>query len=71
MIVGVVELVFGEVGAALAEAVGAYRDAVTAGEFPSSDESSSIDDEVLDEVLGRSAMDQAPGITSLPLDHDL
>ncbi len=62
---------FGEVGTALAEAVAAYRDAVAAREFPGEAESSSMDEAVLDEVLGRSILDQPDGTYAIPLDRDL
>ena len=62
---------FGEVGEALAAAVKAYRDAVTAGDFPGEAESSSMEQSVLDEVLGRSELDRAGSPTSIPLDRDL
>jgi 3-methyl-2-oxobutanoate hydroxymethyltransferase len=62
---------FGEVGEAVSRAVHAYRDAVLAGEFPGSAESSSMDDSVLDEVLGRSALDRASSSMAIPLDRDL
>jgi 3-methyl-2-oxobutanoate hydroxymethyltransferase len=62
---------FGEVGKALAEAVAAYRDAVAAGEFPAEAESSSMDEAVLAEVLGRSRLDQPDASLAIPLDRDL
>jgi 3-methyl-2-oxobutanoate hydroxymethyltransferase len=62
---------FGEVGQAYANAVAAYRDAVTAGTFPGEAESSSMEQEVLDEVLGRSPLDRAGAPMSIPLDRDL
>ena len=62
---------FGQVGEALAAAVRAYRDAVTTGEFPAEAESSSMEASVLEEVLGRSALDQPSSPTSIPLDRDL
>jgi 3-methyl-2-oxobutanoate hydroxymethyltransferase len=62
---------FGEVGRALSEAVSAYRDAVVAHEFPGEGESSSMDAAVLDEVLGRSSLDQPDGTYAIPLDRDL
>jgi 3-methyl-2-oxobutanoate hydroxymethyltransferase len=68
---------FGEVGAAIAAAVGAYRDAVVAGTFPGDAESTSMDESVLAEVLGRSELDQpergaaVPLDAALPLDRDL
>jgi 3-methyl-2-oxobutanoate hydroxymethyltransferase len=62
---------FGEVGAALAAAVAAYRDAVVSGDFPGDAESSSMDEAVLDEVLGRSSLDQPDFRMAIPLDRDL
>jgi 3-methyl-2-oxobutanoate hydroxymethyltransferase len=62
---------FGEVGQALAQAVAAYRDAVASGEFPSEAESSSMDESVLAEVLGRSRLDQPDLSLAIPLDRDL
>jgi 3-methyl-2-oxobutanoate hydroxymethyltransferase len=57
---------FGEVGAALAAAVAAYRDAVVSGEFPSEEESSTMDETVLAEVLGRSSLDQPDLSLAIP-----
>ena len=62
---------FGEVGEAVSQAVRAYRDAVLAGSFPGTAESSSMDEAVLDEVLGRSVLDQASSSMAIPLDRDL
>jgi len=62
---------FGEVGEALAAAVAAYRDAVVAGDFPGEAESSSMDEGVLAEVLGRSTLDQPSESLAIPLDRDL
>jgi 3-methyl-2-oxobutanoate hydroxymethyltransferase len=62
---------FGQVGEALAAAVRAYRDAVNAGDFPAQAESSSMEASVLEDVLGRSALDQPTLPTSIPLDRDL
>lgn len=62
---------FGEVGEALSAAVKAYRDAVVSGEFPSEAESSSMEESVLEEVLGRSALDQPASTLAIPLDRDL
>jgi 3-methyl-2-oxobutanoate hydroxymethyltransferase len=62
---------FGEVGQALAQAVAAYRDAVVSGEFPSAEESSTMDEIVLAEVLGRSSLDQPDLSLAIPLDRDL
>ena len=62
---------FGQVGEALKEAVHAYRDAVASGDFPAEAESSSMEQSVLDDVLGRSEQDQAASPMSIPLDRDL
>jgi 3-methyl-2-oxobutanoate hydroxymethyltransferase len=67
---------FGEVGEALAAAVAAYRDAVVSRTFPGEAESSSMDEGVLAEVLGRSELDQPARVSvpldaALPLDRDL
>jgi 3-methyl-2-oxobutanoate hydroxymethyltransferase len=63
---------FGEVGEAFAAAVAAYRDAVVEGSFPSEAESSSMEPEVLDEVLGRTPLDQPEEEPlAIPLDRDL
>ncbi len=62
---------FGEVGQALSDAVKAYRDAVVKAEFPAEAESSSMEQDVLDEVLGRSQLDRAGVPMSIPLDSDL
>ncbi len=43
---------------AIAAAVSAYRDAVVAGDFPGPAESSSMDAELLDEVLGKGNLDR-------------
>ncbi len=62
---------FGEVGKALTDAVAAYRDAVASGSFPAEAESSSMDEAVLSEVLGRSRLDQPDMSLAIPLDRDL
>ena len=62
---------FGQVGEALAEAVRAYRDAVTSGGFPAEAESSSMDASVLEDVLGRSELDRPAAPMAIPLDRDL
>jgi 3-methyl-2-oxobutanoate hydroxymethyltransferase len=62
---------FGEVGLALADAVAAYRDAVISGQFPGQAESSAMDEAVLADVLGRSALDQPDERLAIPLDRDL
>ena len=62
---------FGEVGEAISAAVRAYRDAVTDGDFPAEAESSSMEQSVLDEVLGRGQLDRPEAPMALPLDRDL
>lgn len=62
---------FGEVADAIGAAIAGYQDAVVAREFPSAAESSEIDPEVLDEVLGRSDLDRPSELLSIPLDQDL
>ncbi|MEA2027067.1 MAG: 3-methyl-2-oxobutanoate hydroxymethyltransferase [Chloroflexota bacterium] len=62
---------FGEVGEALSQAVKAYRDSVVSGDFPAEAESSSMDEDVLSEVLGRGRLDQAESPMAIPLDRDL
>jgi 3-methyl-2-oxobutanoate hydroxymethyltransferase len=63
---------FGEVGIAFADAVAAYRDAVTSGAFPGDDESSTMDAEVLDDALGRNQpVPSEPEPLAIPLDRDL
>jgi len=60
------------------EAARAYAGDVASGSFPSKAESSTMDERVLDEVLGRSAVDRADdvlgreqGVAGVPLDRDL
>ena len=57
---------------AILGAAGTYRSDVEAGTFPGDAESVRMEDAVLDEVLGRSTMDQ-PGeiLHGIPLDRDL
>jgi 3-methyl-2-oxobutanoate hydroxymethyltransferase len=63
---------FGEVGAVYAEAVAAYRDAVTSGTFPSEEQSSTMDSEILDDALGQGqAARPEPELLAIPLDRDL
>jgi 3-methyl-2-oxobutanoate hydroxymethyltransferase len=55
-------------------AVSQYKADVEAGSFPAEAETVLMDPAVLDEVLGRSAEDQAPasaGLAGIPLDRDL
>ena len=60
------------------EAARAYAADVASGSFPGEAESSTMDERVLDEVLGRSAVDRADdvlgreqGVAGVPLDRDL
>jgi len=60
------------------EAARAYAADVASGSFPAKAESSTMDERVLDEVLGRSAVDRADdvlgreqGVAGVPLDRDL
>jgi len=63
---------FGEVGTIYAEAVAAYRDAVVSGSFPGEAESSTMEAEILDEVLGRAELDRPEEVPlAIPLDRDL
>ncbi len=62
---------FGEVGEALSQAVKAYRDSVVSGDFPAEAESSTMDENVLREVLGRGRLDRAESPMAIPLDRDL
>jgi 3-methyl-2-oxobutanoate hydroxymethyltransferase len=60
------------------EAARAYAGDVASGSFPGEAETSTMDERVLDEVLGRSAVDRADdvlgreqGVAGVPLDRDL
>ena len=59
------------------EAAQKFAADVTAGTFPGTEESSQMDQTVLDEVLGRSALDRSEGVlgtagsAGIPLDRDL
>ena len=59
------------------EAAQKFAADVTAGTFPGTEESSHMDQTVLDEVLGRSALDRSEGVlgtagsAGIPLDRDL
>jgi hypothetical protein len=56
----------------MANAVSAYAADVAAGTFPGSDNSSSMDAAVLEEVLGAGALDRAQmSDEPIPLDRDL
>ena len=65
---------FANVREAVLEAARAYASEVAAGTFPGPEQTVRMDDETLDEVLGRGSMDRAAdGIPSggIPLDRDL
>ena len=56
------------------EAATAYAGDVAAGTFPGPEQTSRMDDAVLDEALGRGSSDQPPGsvpVGGIPLDRDL
>ena len=60
----------------MAEAVSSYAAEVTAGTFPTAEQSSSMDAAVLQEVLGAGALDRPTagagvGDGTIPLDRDL
>jgi 3-methyl-2-oxobutanoate hydroxymethyltransferase len=63
-----------ELHAIIKAAAEAYRSDVASGAFPGPDESSRMDDAILDEVLGRTALDRPEGVEAglgIPLDRDL
>jgi 3-methyl-2-oxobutanoate hydroxymethyltransferase len=65
---------FAELYGTIKAAAEAYCGEVEAGSFPGPEQSVHMDDSVLDEILGRTALDRAEGIGSLrgiPLDRDL
>jgi 3-methyl-2-oxobutanoate hydroxymethyltransferase len=63
---------YAELRAAMRDAVRRYVEDVAAGTFPNEAETVRMDDEVLDEVIGRSPADQAaPTAAGIPLDRDL
>ncbi len=70
---------YADLRATILAAVGAYTADVAAGTFPGPEQTVRMDDDVLAEVLGRTALDRAggPGTTSggtlagIPLDRDL
>ncbi len=59
----------------MTEAITAYRDEVSAGTFPTAENSSAMDPDILAEVLGAGALDRAAAATMMeepiPLDRDL
>ena len=65
---------FAETYATIKNAAEAYRGEVEAGTFPGPEQTVRMEDSVLDEILGRTALDRAEGIEMLrgiPLDRDL
>jgi 3-methyl-2-oxobutanoate hydroxymethyltransferase len=63
---------YAEVGAMIRGAVDAYMSDVAVGSFPGEAESTRMDEEVLADVLGRSALDlPVPDGATIPLDRDL
>ncbi len=65
-----------EMGQAILDAARAYKADVEAGVFPGPENSTRMDDAVLDDLLGRTLMDRAPGAAdalppAIPLDRDL
>ncbi|MEO7119409.1 MAG: 3-methyl-2-oxobutanoate hydroxymethyltransferase [Candidatus Limnocylindrales bacterium] len=65
---------YGQIGAAMGEALAAYAHDVEEGTFPGEAESFAMDDAILADVLGLGALDQAPSVSpvmAIPLDEDL
>ncbi|MGA3056627.1 MAG: 3-methyl-2-oxobutanoate hydroxymethyltransferase [Candidatus Limnocylindrales bacterium] len=65
---------YAELHAIIRAAAEAYRTDVATGAFPGPDESTGMDEAILDEVLGRTALDRPEGIEAgrgIPLDRDL
>jgi 3-methyl-2-oxobutanoate hydroxymethyltransferase len=62
---------YGEVGAAIATAVEAYRDDVTEGRFPGPEQTFNMEAAVLDDVLGLGQLDRPEEDLAIPLDQDL
>jgi 3-methyl-2-oxobutanoate hydroxymethyltransferase len=67
---------YAELALIIRTAAEAYRADVEAGTFPSPEQSTQMDEAVLDEVLGRTALDRADEMASanaagIPLDRDL
>lgn len=66
---------YADLRGAIAAAVGAYAADVRAGSFPGEEQTVRMAPALLDDVLGRSAADRAPGdaplIEGIPLDRDL
>jgi 3-methyl-2-oxobutanoate hydroxymethyltransferase len=64
---------YADVRGTILHAAQAYATDVTAGDFPGPEQTVRMDDAVLDEVLGRSRLDQGVDqpIAGIPLDRDL
>jgi 3-methyl-2-oxobutanoate hydroxymethyltransferase len=63
---------YAELRETMRDAVRRYLEDVEAGTFPSDAETVRMDDDVLDEVIGRSPADQpTPAAAAIPLDRDL
>ncbi len=70
---------YAELYSAIKTAAEAYRSDVIAGAFPGPEQSSRMDDRILDEILGQTALDRPDGQTGhgmasvrgIPLDRDL
>jgi 3-methyl-2-oxobutanoate hydroxymethyltransferase len=62
---------FADLRAAILDAARRYAADVASGAFPGPEQTVRMDDSVLDEVLGRSALDQPMSEAPIPLDRDL
>lgn len=65
---------YAELYSVIRSAAEAYREDVRAGVFPGPEQSTRMEETILDEVLGRSVLDRAEGIEmgpGIPLDRDL
>jgi 3-methyl-2-oxobutanoate hydroxymethyltransferase len=64
---------FADLRGTILDAVGRYKSEVEAGTFPGAEQTVAMDDATLDEVLGRSRLDQADHALDqlIPLDRDL
>lgn len=63
---------FADLRGTILEAVGRYKSEVEAGTFPGAEQTVAMDEETLNEVLGRGRLDRATALDELiPLDRDL
>ena len=62
---------FADLRATILDAARRYAEEVAAGTFPGAEQTVRMEDSVLDEVLGRSALDQPMEAAPIPLDRDL